>query len=86
MSAFTEFVKRYNNKDVLPTLEAMHKMMNFYRNNQMLTESKRYGIEMLKLGCRLQNSANICLHKSTNHKFFPFVESEKDFTIKYART
>ena len=32
---------------------------------------------MLKLGCTLPNLANICLHRSTNHNFFPFVESDK---------
>ena len=37
---------------------------------------------MLKLGCTLPNMANICLHKSTNHKFFPFVEADKDLHDK----
>ena len=37
---------------------------------------------MLKLGCTLPNLANIYLHKSTNHKFFPFVESDKDLQDK----
>ena len=34
-------------------------------------------IDMLKLGCTLPNLANICLHKSTYRKFFPFVEAHK---------
>ena len=75
MATFRNFVKWYNNKDV-PTLEAMQKMMEFYHNN---------GIDMLKLGCTLPNLANICLHKSTNHKFFPFVEADKDYMTKYVR-
>ena len=37
---------------------------------------------MLKLGCTLPNLANICLHKSTKHKIFPFVESYKDLHEK----
>ena len=32
---------------------------------------------MLKLGCTLPNLANICSHKSTNHKFYPFFEGDK---------
>ena len=32
---------------------------------------------MLKLGCTLPNLANICLHKSTGSKFYPFKESDK---------
>ena len=37
---------------------------------------------MLKLGCTLPNLANICLHKSTNHKFYPFFEGDKDLCEK----
>ena len=73
MVTFRDFVKWYSNKDVVPTLEAMQKMMEFYHNK---------GIDMLKLGCTLPNLANICLHKSTNHKFFPFVEADKDLHDK----
>ena len=73
MSAFRDFVKWYNNKDVVPTLEAMQKMMEFYHNK---------GIDMLKLECTLPNLANICLHKSKNLKYFPFVESDQDLHDK----
>ena len=38
--------------------------------------------EMLKLGCTLPNQANISLHKSTNYKFYPFCESDKDLCEK----
>ena len=37
---------------------------------------------MLKLGCTLPNLANICLHKSTDAKFYPFTEGEKDLLEK----
>ena len=40
------------------------------------------GIDMLKLGCTLPNLANICLRKSTNYKFYPFFESDKDLCEK----
>ena len=70
---FSFFLKRYNNKDVVPTLEAMQKMIEFYHNKR---------IDMLKLGFTLLNLANICLHKSTNSKFCPFTESDKDLLEK----
>ena len=53
MQNFLDFLKWYNNKDVVPTLEAMQKMIEFYHN---------MGINMLKLGCTLHNLANICLY------------------------
>ena len=48
-------------------------MIEFYHNK---------GIDMLKLGCTLPNWANICLHKSTDSKFYPFTESDKDLLEK----
>ena len=39
-------------------------------------------IDMLKLGCTLPNLANICLHKSTDVKFYPFTEADKDLLEK----
>ena len=68
MQNFSDFLKWYNNKDVVPTLEAMQKMIEFYHNKR---------IDTLKLGCTLPNLANICLHKSTDSKFYPFTESDK---------
>ena len=35
-------------------------------------------IIMVKLGCTLPNLANTCLQKSTDSKFYPFTESDKD--------
>ena len=70
---FSDFLKWYNNKDVVPTLEAMRKMIAFYHNK---------GIDMLKLGCTLPNLANTCLHKSTDKNFYPFTESDKDLLEK----
>ena len=68
MATFRDFVKWYNNKHVVPTLEAMQKLMEVYHNK---------GIDMLKLRCTLPNLANICYHK-----FFPFVEADKDLHHK----
>ena len=73
MQTFSAFPRWYNNKDVVPTLEAMQKKIVFYHNK---------GIDMLKLGCTLPNLANICLHKSTDSKFYQFTESDKDLLEK----
>ena len=59
----------YNDKDVVPALEAMQRVIAFYQSKC---------IDMLKLGCTLPNLANNCLHKSTNAKFYPFTEGDKD--------
>ena len=48
-------------------------MIEFYHNK---------GIDMLKLGCTLPNLANVCLHKSTDSKFYPFRKSDKDLLEK----
>ena len=73
MQYFSDFLNVYNNKDVVPTVEAMQKMIEFYYNK---------GIDMLKLGCTLPNLTNIWLHKSTYSMFYPFTESDKDLLEK----
>ena len=50
MQNFADFLKWYNNKNVVPTLEAMQKMIEFYHNKRN---------DMLKLECTLPNLANI---------------------------
>ena len=67
MTFFQDFVRWYK-KDVVPTLEAIQKMKEFYHNK---------GIDTLKLGCTLPNLANICLYKSNSNKFYAFVEADK---------
>ena len=73
MSSFKNFLRWYNNKDVVPTLEAMQKMIVFYHHKD---------IDMLKLGCNLPKLARICLHKSTDAKFFSFTEGDKNLLEK----
>ena len=51
MRTFKDFLKWYNNKDIVPTLETVQNMMKIYRDR---------GISMLKLGCPLPSLANIC--------------------------
>ena len=73
MKTFRDFLRWYNNKDVVPTLQALKKMMKLYRDKE---------IDMLKLGCTLPNSATICLQKSTDRKFYPFIEADKELHEK----
>ena len=73
MRSFKDFLRWYNKKYVVPTLEAMQKMIDFYHDKD---------IDMLKLGCTLPNLANICLHKSTDAKMYPFPEGDKDLLEK----
>ena len=51
----------------------MLKKVEFYHDKR---------IDMLKLGCTLPNSVNICLHKSTDYKFYPFFSSDSDLLEK----
>ena len=73
MKSFKDFLKWDINKDVVPTLEAMLKKIEFYHEKE---------IDMLKLGCTLPNLAIFCLDKSTNSTFHPFTESDKDWLKK----
>ena len=73
MQNFSDFLKWYNKKYVVPTLEALQEMIEFYHNK---------GIDMLKLGCTLPNLATICLHKSIDSELYPCTESDKDFLAK----
>ena len=69
MQSFKDFLRWYDNKDVVPVLEAMQKKVELYHNND---------IELLKLGCTLHNLANICLHSFTSASFNRFTDSDKD--------
>ena len=48
-------------------------MISFYQDKD---------IDLLKLGCTLPNQANICLHKSADAKFHPFMEGDEDLSEK----
>ena len=73
MSSFKDFLRWYDKKDFVPTLEAMQKMIAFHHDKD---------IDMLKLGCFLPNLPTICLHKSTDAKFYPFTEGDNDLLDK----
>ena len=76
MQSFKDFLRCYNNIDVVPPLEAMQKMVEFYHNK---------GIDILKIGCILPNLANICLHSSTSTKCYHFTGSDKDLFSKFRK-
>ena len=73
MCTFKDFLRWYNKKDVVPKLKAMQKMIAFYHKRRIV---------MLKLGCTLPSLANICLHKSTSAKFYPFTGTDKNLLQK----
>ena len=68
-----KFLRWYNNKDVVPTSEALQKLTAFYHDKD---------IDILKLGCTLQNLAKFCIHKATDAKFYPITEGDKDLLEK----
>ena len=65
------------NNGELPPYDAFFSKL---RNVLAFYHKKR--IDMLKLGCTLPNLANICLHKYTSAKFYPFTETDKDLLQK----
>ena len=71
MSSSKDFLRWFNNKDVVPTSEAMQKLIAFYHDKDF---------DMLKLGCTLPNLASIFLHKSTDAKQNS-IHSRKDIKI-----
>ena len=77
MSSFKDILRWYNNKDVVPTLETMQKMITFHHDKD---------VDMLKLGCTLPNLAIFCLHKSTDANFYPFTEGDKDLLENFEKT
>ena len=51
-------------------MKAKQKMIALYKDKD---------IEMVKFCCTLPNQTNICLYKSTDAKFYPFTEEDKEF-------
>ena len=73
MSSIRDFLCCYNKEDVGPTLEAIRKMINFHYDKD---------IHSIKTGCTLPNLADICLHKSTDTKYYPITEADRDLLEK----
>ena len=73
MGSFKDFSRWYNNKNDVPILEAMQKSIAFCHNEDT---------DILKSGCTLPNLASVRLPKSTESKFHPTTESDKDLLDK----
>ena len=56
------------NKDVVPSLEAMQKLIVFYHDKDN---------DILKLVCTISNLTNICLQNTTDAKVYPLTEGKK---------
>ena len=69
IKSFRDFLRWYKVKNVVPTLEAMKKKIDFHHEK---------GFDMLILESTWPKLANICLHVSSSEKFFPFTESHKN--------
>ena len=68
MSSYKDFLHCYNKKDVVSTLEAMQKMIDFYHN---------INIDLFELGCTFPIVVKICLHKFTDADFYPFIDGDE---------
>ena len=73
MHSFGDFLRWYNNKNVMRTLESTQKLIALYNDKN---------IDMLRLGCASPKLADICLHKSIEAKFHPFTDGDKDLSEK----
>ena len=69
MTSVKDFARWYTNKDVVPTLEALQKMLHFYHNKN---------IDMTKVAKTLPGLANIILHQSTDALVPVFCAKDKD--------
>ena len=70
MWIFKEIWRRFNNKDVVPMLEVVQRMVNFDFYHKRV-------FDMLKRGCTGSNPANVCFRKSNLPKNFPFTQTSK---------
>ena len=73
MRTLKDFLRWYNNRDVVRTLEAVQKMADFYHKK---------GADMLKLGYNLRS----CRHLCSQVNYCKVTESENDLLRKYVKT
>ena len=74
--SFWNFLKWYFNTEFVPTLYSMLKILEIYHDK---------GIDTLMLVGTFPNSTNICWHKATNFKYFPFTGTDTYFLQKYGK-
>ena len=70
-----EFVQRIQRLSAL--VKQSNCFDNFGSNAKKIAFYHDKDIEKLKLGCALPNLANICIHKSTDAKFYLFTEGDE---------
>ena len=70
MRSIEDLLRWYKNKDVVPTLKVIQKKMIAFSHIKFL--------DILKLGRTLPNLTDVCLHKSTDAKFYLFTEGDED--------
>ena len=73
MCSFKAFLRWYNNKGVVPALQAMQKLVKFHHKK---------GIDVLKHGCTLPNNSKFCLQKLSSTKFYTLRERGNDLLEK----
>ena len=71
MSVVEDFLRWYDKINVVPSLEAMQKMIAFYYDKN---------VDLLKLGCTLPHLANICLHNSDVASFYLIRDGDNDLS------
>ena len=74
MQFFSYFLKRYNNNDFVPTLEAMQKTIECNQNKR---------IDMLKLGCTLPNYPIVACISRQVQNFIPLQSRIKIWWKRY---
>ena len=72
--SFVNFLRWYNNKDLLSNMEDLQKTVNFYHNQS---------IDKLKLGCISFNTATICMQNCASAKIYPFTICDKEMISKF---
>ena len=72
-SSFEDFLRWYNNKDVVPFLQPMQRKNAFSHDKD---------VDMLKPGSTIPNLAIIYLHKPTQAKIYPSQEGDKNLLEK----
>ena len=73
MRSFKDFLLWHNDRDVPPIMKENRKFVVFYHDKD---------IDLLKICSKLLNLANICLHESTDAKYYLFAEEDKDLLKK----
>ena len=74
MSSFKDFLRWYNNENLVPYLETMQKIIDFYPDKDIV---------MLKLGRTVPNLGNISLRKSSDTNSIPSQKEIKSYNKKF---